>query len=254
MTREKVSSLFELGWRQGSLLQAELPTGGLSLDEQGRVHHVGGTHDNWVVASQDCDLNSCDPTMEEPLVELRQVMVLTDAANWGIRSHRLCLSETTYTSSEVPAAFISPVALVSLTSAAPPLEIGDQRKSAFKTWLGYRYDRPAVPTHLVPLAQDIAHRAKRRSGRAFATNLHEVLVQFDNTSDPPLFALFAVMCDGTDPSESREWLANVGRSVPPSLGVLSDVEVGYRFETPLSLIEESYAADVSQLSWGTSPS
>ncbi|MHB8618236.1 MAG: hypothetical protein ACYDAG_01485 [Chloroflexota bacterium] len=80
--------------------------------------------------------------------------------------------------------------------------MADGRTAAFKRWLGYRYDRPAVPDHLVALAQQIASRAQRRAGRPFARNLHDVLIQFDDSTNPPRFYLFAVVADGADRDEA----------------------------------------------------
>jgi hypothetical protein len=182
---------------------------------------------------------------------LRAVHELNDhSADWGIRSHRLRLSDSTFTSSNIPSAFLSPLALTALAPSQPPSMVGPERATALKTWLGYRYDRPAVPEHLVELARDIAKRAQRRGGRTFADGLHDVLMQFDDQTNPPQFDLIAVMCDGTDPEEARLWLTTVGTAVSTKLGVLSGVQVGYRREIPLSVIEDSYAADVTRLSWG----
>jgi len=48
---------------------------------------------------------------------------------------------------------------------------------------------------------------------------------------------------------ARRWLTEVGMAVPDRLGVLGGIDAGYRSETSLELIESSYSADLSGLSW-----
>jgi hypothetical protein len=183
------------------------------------------------------------------VVEIRPVFPVTGPADWGIRSRRLLLSASTMISATEAPVYLSPAVLSAVSGGGPSSSLDDDRAVALKTWLGFRYDRPAIPDDLVPLAQDIAARARRRQGRAFATDLHEVLVQYDDQSTPPKFVLFAVVRDGADRQEARRWLTTVGTAVPPNLGVLDGVEAGNRSETSLELLETSFAADVTQLSW-----
>ncbi|MGH8827624.1 MAG: hypothetical protein ACRDVZ_08530, partial [Jiangellaceae bacterium] len=76
-------------------------------------------------------------------------------------------------------------------SRQPPLVEG--RALAFKTWLGLRYDRPAVPDHLVDLGREIAKRCETKGSRETAKKVHDVLMQFNDTQTPPHVALFAVI-------------------------------------------------------------
>lgn len=229
-------------------MEAELPAAGFTLDDQGQLRACSGTHRAWVVASQDCDLNDWEITRIEPLVELRaRIIAEGPDTEWGIRSRVVRLTETEGVNSDSPPLRISPAALVAVSR--PTDVIAPARAIAFKTWLGRRYDRPAVPDDQVELAKDIAKRAKRPSQRGHAENLHDVLIQFDDRTMPPTFLLFAVIVDGTDREVSRRWLMDVGMAVPDRLGVLGGVDVGYRSETSLELIESSYSADLSALSW-----
>jgi hypothetical protein len=243
-----VANLYAIGWRQGSFVEAELPAAGFTLDDQGQLWACSGTHRTWVVASQDCDLNDWETTRTEPLVELRTRITAKDPdTEWGIRSRVVRLTETEGVHSDSAPLRISPAALVA--SAQPANVITPARAIAFKTWLGRRYDRPAVPDDQVTLAKDIASRARRPSRRGFAVDLHDVLIQFDDQTTPPTFLLFAVIVDGTDKEVARRWLTEVGMAVPDRLGVLGGVDAGYRSETSLELIESSYSADLSGLSW-----
>lgn len=191
-----------MGWRQGSFVQVELPAAGY---DHGQVRACSRTHEAWVVASQDCDLNDWETTRTEPLVELRARITADDPeTEWGIRSRVLRLTETEGVHSATAPLRISPVALVAM--ARPAEVITSARAIAFKTWLGRRYDRPAVPDDQVALAKDIAARARRPSRRGFAVKLHDVLIQFDDRTTPPTFLLFAVIADGTDKEVTRQWL------------------------------------------------
>ena len=246
-----MASLYAIGWRQGSLVDADLPVGGLVLDADGQPVARAGTHDAWVLATQDCDLDGWEETLSEGLVELRARFPLADpSAEWGIRSRRLRLSETECAVSDEPPIRLSPAVLVAATEGKPQPEVlAPERVLALKTWLGRRYDRPAVPRHLVALARDIARRAQRHAQRPFAPELHDVLMQFDDQSPLPRFILFAVVRDRGDKEAARGWLTAVGTAVPVDLGVLAAVDAGYRSETSLELVENSYAADLTRLSW-----
>lgn len=253
-TTNEVASLYDLGWRQGSLVDAELSLRGLVLGDGGLVVR-SATHPAWVVASQDCDLAGWQEAGAEPLVELRARRPVAPNTDWGIRSRTLRLNPTEGVVADDPPVRISPQALLAVVSQrrAPPA-ITSERAVALKTWLGRRYDRPAVPEHLVELARDIARRARRPSQRPLAPELHDVLMQFDDNTSPPRYALFAVVSDGGDKNAARSWLTAIAMAVPPTLGALASVDAGYRSETSLELIESSYSADVSQLSWpGPSP-
>lgn len=241
-------SLHAAGWRQGSLVDADIPMGGLVFGSDGGIQANPESHRAWVVASQDCDLDGWDTTDQRPLVELRPRQPVDRAdLEWGIRSRVLRLSETEAVSDEWPPVRVPPAMLVAFGPPGGP--ITPTRAVAFKTWLGRRYDRPAVPAVLVDLAMDIAVRAQRRSQRPFTEHLHDVLMQFDERSTPPTFHLFAVIADGADREAARRWLTEVGIAVKATLGVLGGVDVGTRAETSLELMETSFSADLSRLSW-----
>lgn len=246
-----MASLYAHGWRQGSLVYAELPVGGLATGEDGQLTPRVGSHPAWVLVTQDCDLAFWETTLTEPLVELRARHPVPDpSAEWGIRSRILRLNETECVLGDEPPIHLPPAALVTLTDGMlQPGVLSSDRTFALKTWLGYRYDRPAVPVHLVDLARDIAKRAQRPSQRHLTAELHDVLMQFDDQSAPPQFVLFAVVRDGADKDGARRWLAEVGAAVPRHLGVLAGLDAGYRSETSLELLETSYAADLTRLSW-----
>ena len=50
-------SLYEAGWRQGSIVAATLPFDAVVVDHAGQVIRQQGQHERWVVATQECDLD-----------------------------------------------------------------------------------------------------------------------------------------------------------------------------------------------------
>jgi hypothetical protein len=242
-----VPDLYAAGWRQGSILDATLDASVLESGEGG-VQHKARSFSRWVVCTQDCDLASAATDSDEAVVELRPVLRSDPPKDWGIRSRRFLLGEKDYVDASLPRCFISPKALVQAID--PELEeIEPGRARAFKTWLGRRYDRPAVPEHLVPIAKEVAARCGTRGGRDVAAGVHDVLMQFDEARNPPRVALFAVVHDDADPDEVRKWLADASTGVRRDLGVVEAIDAGTRAETSLELIETSYSADLSQLTW-----
>jgi hypothetical protein len=242
-----MSDLHTEGWRQGSVVSVELTTSHLTTVE-GRIQEVVQAYSRWVVCTQDCDLRSANVGSHHPLIELRPVLAENPPSDWGIRSRRFLLGEGTYVDADTPRCVVTPALLNTLRSDREVL-LDKARSRAFKTWLGLRYDRPAVPEHLVDLAREIARRCSGGRGRAISDQVHDVLMQFDDGVQPVRVALFAVIADGTDPQSVRVWLADVATRINSDLGVVAAVDVATRARTPLELVETSYAADLSQLTW-----
>lgn len=242
--------LYTEGWRQGSIVSCTLTTTHLTTDE-GRIRAVTQSFSRWVVCTQDCDLRSARADSDQPSVELRPVLDEDPPADWGIRSRRFLLSERAYVDADAPRCAVTP-ALLSTIGSGREGALDDNRSRAFKTWLGRRYDRPAVPEHLVDLARDVAKRCAGSRGKAISEQVHDVLMQFDDSVQPVRIALFGVIADDSEVDPVRTWLADVATRVNTQLGVVVDIQVATRAQTPLELVEKSYAADASQLTWGRS--
>ena len=200
------------------------------------------------MCTQDCDLASASEDADSPAIELRPILESDSPTDWGIRSRRFLLRDGEYVDAALPSCFLTPRAL--MQEAGSGIEqVEPARTRAFKTWLGRRYDRPAVPEHFVPLAKEVAARCGSRSGRSTAEGVHDVLMQFDDTSSPPQVALFGVIHYDADPDVVRAWLADASTRIRKDLGVVTAIDAGTRAETSLELIETSYSADLSQLTW-----
>jgi hypothetical protein len=242
--------LYEAGWRQGSILTASLPFDAVVVNADGQIGRNQSDHGLWAVASQECelDLTECDDV--DPTIELRAVHTENPPQDWGIRSARFRLTETEYVVSTDPRLSVSAAALTSLLAdGAERRDPSPTRSRAFAIWLGLRYDRPALPPELVPLAKRVADEVSHREGRIVAESVRDVLMQFDEAREPIRYSLFAVIEDGADQNAVREWLAGIASRIPVDLGIADEIEAATADRISFRLIEESYAADVTRLTW-----
>lgn len=284
-------SLHAAGWRQGTIFQGSLPLPAITMKEQppppntasrpfgtvARRWRAWGTrlfglslspqdlnfdeldeptltsrnHNIWCVATQECDLDQADTSDLTPVVEIRPVFTVEPPEDWGLRSRKLKLTAEHFIDSDSPRVNISPAALMAFTTHRLP-GISNDRALALKTWLGLRYDRPAVPPEWLELSSSIADRIARKKDDS-RDQVHDVLVQFE-VGEPPQFYLYVVITENADSAKIRRWIADAISRVPVSLGVMGGLEVGTKSEVPLDLIENSYSADLKKITWrGESP-
>jgi hypothetical protein len=238
-----VADLYSQGWRQGSIFELELALPGFELDGFNKPSLRSRPHSRWVVCTQDCDLEGSDGSRSDPCIELRALLSEDPPANWGIRSRKFLLTTTEYVESDLPRVSVSPQVLSNCTS---PEAFVEQRAMAFKTWLGRRYDRPAVPPEFVDLARQIASLCEKRKSE-IRDKIHDVLIRFDPSKSPVHVDVFAVLTDDADASVAREWLADCLIKLRDA--VVEQIEVGTRSEVSLEFLENSFSADLSQLTW-----
>jgi hypothetical protein len=74
-------------------------------------------------------------------------------------------------------------------------------------------------------------------------------MQFDDTTSPVRVSLFAVLDNAGDEDVVRTWLVEVGSAIPADLGIVDEVEAATADGIAFSTIEQSYSADVTQLTW-----
>lgn len=246
-----MASLYEESWRQGAIFDFELPLDAVVLDDVTRQpQRRHGTHKRWVIANQDCDLDMTSVANPEPTIELRPVYTEDPPQDWGLRSARLRLTEGDYVKSESPRTHVSAEVLTSLRANESAIIFPSfQRRQAFTTWLGKRYDRPAVPPELLPLAGKIAEVVRARRNRPAGIRVRDVLMQFDESAIPMRYSLFAVIERDADRDEIRTWLAGISQDVPSELGIADEIEAATAGGISLELIEDSYSADITQLTW-----
>lgn len=225
-----------------------LPIIRILTDTDGNAVKTEDDHGLWLVANQECELANQDSDATDAVIELRPVYSSENlvSPNWGIRSRILRLSENAHLISDSPRLNVSSSFLsVNAPRRMPPLT--DERAIALKTWLGLRYDRPAVPPQWVTLAMAIAE-ALRRPRNPITAKVHDVLIQFSDDV-PPYYELFAVSTEDADKDAVREWIAGGVLTISRDLGIMRSLDVGTRAETSLELIESSYSADLSQITW-----
>jgi len=243
-------SLYEAGWRQGSILVASLPFDAVVMDTAGQIMRRTAEHPCWVVAAQECELDLTATDDARPTIELRAVHSENPPDDWGIRSSRFRLTESEYVVSDDPRQSVSAAVLTAVLAAGGERRNStDVRSRAFAIWLGLRYDRPALPPELGPLARRISDEVCRRPGRIVAARVRDVLMQFEETTDPIRYSLFAVLENAADEGPVREWLAGITSRIPQELGIADVLEAATADRISFRLIEESYAADVSRLTW-----
>ena len=74
-------------------------------------------------------------------------------------------------------------------------------------------------------------------------------MQVDDTCEPTRFSLFAILVNQEDEDTVREWLSAIAQEIPLSLGIPDQIEAATAEGISFQLIETSYAADVTQLTW-----
>lgn len=248
-----MASFYQAGWRQGTILVTPLPLSGMLLSDNGEVIQDTPEHQVWIVATQDCDLDACDASSPEDVVELRPVFEHDPPSTRGIRSRKHLLVSPRYVEAQSRRLTIAPAALTARLGAGlanRDNSIADDaaRKTAFKTWLGLRYDRPAVPPEYVDLTKRIAQEIERQ-GKPYSNRVRDVLVQFES-NDPPIYYLYAIILDVGDMEEVSKWLVDTSLRIPTEFGVLGAIDVGTDAQASLRLIETSFAVDLSQITWG----
>ena len=210
----------------------------------------------WIVVSQDCDLFDADDHDTEPTIELRPLFSVGPPPVFGIRSRKLRVSHSRphYLESASPRLMVSPAALTLTVRddiGRREVWLDEDELTALKTWLGLRYDRPAVPEHLVSLARNIAKQVESRKSDATVDEVRDILAQFDDSKSPPAFRLFAIVTEGADLSQVRKLLLEAALGVDAELGVAAGVEVGTSAQISINVLEESVAVDLSQITWRT---
>lgn len=241
------------GWLQGCQLAVELPLEYIGVRDN-RAHAEREVHGRWLVADQDCDLAYRALIGSGYKVELRAVWTEDPPEDWGILSARFLLDVSgAYLNAEAPAVRVTSDVLQLATHLTCPRPESAMR---LRTWLGVRYDRPAIPQAYMQLASQLAERLKKKHRREVGARLRDVLATFHTVNGETEYTIVAVLPHATATAalldEVRQWLSEVALEVPESLGRPVDVESRTDQQVSVSFLEESYGLAVSALSWPTS--
>lgn len=249
---ETIDTAYAAGWRQGTVLETEIEVVSTIRDPTtGAADQSRRTHSLWTLVTQDCNLYRMKASNNAPIAELRQVHDSEPPNHEGIHARKFLLNSDLghYLVDDKPSAFVSPRFLCDDGLVRQIYRLDEPRVLALKTWLGSRYDRPAVPDELVPLAKAIAESVKARGGRELADQVREVYMLFDEIDGNVTFSLYGMIFDDADGAKVREWLAECTLRVPIELGVPSGIEALKASEISFQTTETSYCADLSQLTW-----
>ena len=241
------------GWKQGCRLRLALPlTRVRVLGTEPELHTV--QHDEWVLVAQDCDLAWNSVAGSDSLVELRPVFRDDPPENWGIRDAKFRLDEAgAYLIDSEPAVRVTPDVVLAAEHAC---QVHTDPCRRLRTWLGLRYNRPAVPQEYVPLAQDLAKRLRKKTHRQAEERVRDILSTFETAADGTVeFTRVAVVpheqaqADPALVDTTRQWLSQIALAVSESLGLNTDVLALTDENVSLAVLESSYSLDVSTMSW-----
>ncbi len=194
--------LIGAGWRQGAIFKlpasrlAWSPVSNSSLGELTIDQHVPpveGTH-TLVVISQDCDIYA--DTSTEPYVEAMVCRYETDRGKINNADQRSVREFTLERTSGLLAVarYHVPIAKDVLLTLDPPQSWpGDaKRHERFRSWLGRRYTRPALPNDFVdwfvkPAENAVTALFKKRPAvdDTFNFGVREICIPFPPSDDPP---------------------------------------------------------------------
>lgn len=195
----------------------------------------------------------------DTLVELRAVLYDDPPTNWGIRDLRFRLDTNgAYLHTDEPAVRVTADVVIGAAHLSCP---DPDLARRLKTWLGWRYDRPAIPQEFVDLADDVAKRLRKPGNKPSEERVRDILATFRRGNDGVAeYSLVAVVphAEATaDPAlldATRDWLSGVVLTVPARLGLPVDIEARTDEKISLAFVERSFSLDVSQVSWPeTSP-
>lgn len=248
-------SLRSNGWAQGCSLLLPLPLRHSEVDGGGVVEVVR-THELWLIAEQDCDLAWQAIIRDDAaqfLVELRPVFIEDPPEDWGIRNRKFLLDDGgRHLLANAPVVRVTPQVI----NAAQHVDcLDDDHQLRLKTWMGLRYDRPAVPQRYMNLAKALAAAVSAKKNKPRAKRYRDVLAQYWDEDGVTKYTLVAVLPGGpydataNDVMEARTWLADSVRDVPADLGDAVSLHAYGADEVSLQYLEGSYSVDASKLSW-----
>ena len=187
---QAMTSLYERGYRQGMSLPTELSVPAAYWNGHDLLWEQIANQ-LWLIATQDCDLDHFADDSSD-LVELRPVEVTDVRGPSGIRSRYFALPDRGRLDG-LSLRPLLPAAFIATLPQGPGLS--EQRLLALKLWLGRRYDRPAVPSELVPLMRAIAECLARGADRRNVRSSGDpVLAQ--HRAEPPVVVQRSEQPDG----------------------------------------------------------
>jgi hypothetical protein len=253
-------SLRAAGWRQGCGLNRELPFEVIVTDEQGNPTAIRDVHGQWAVASQDCELAHTPSDHGDATIELRPAFPDSGKHVRGVRSRQFVITEGLLLDGQSPRITVAASVLTRAAeggghdhSSCPTI---DERRS-FKTWLGLRYDRPAVPGAFLTCQSYLA-KALNKPKIDEAHLVRDVMVSYALDSDGVVrYTLVAVVpaetervVSETERASIEKWLTEGALAVPAEHGVAERIAVLPSTRVSLDFLEKSYAiSEIQDVTW-----
>lgn len=239
-------SLHAEGWQQGSLIRETMTVHSLDLQD-GIIVDRSEQFDLWLLATQDCDLAQTPCTNTTRQFELRPVLERKpDDKLDGLRSRVILVKDQLVLRSDSKKLTLNACALNSLKDKREQ-NLDEERRVQIKTWLGLRYDRPAIPSRFVPLGERLKKAFIDEMPDKFAGVVRDVWVYFETDQEIRLFVIL-VDAQKSRADEVRDWVDEV-------IGNLSDEEIIVRRRsiegpdrTPLSVLQSYYGLGIAELS------
>jgi hypothetical protein len=239
------ANLFDDGWRQGSLIREHLIARTYDLVE-GSVAASDTTNDVWFLATQDCDLAQTKVTNATRTFELRPLyQAAADDRVDGIRARTVRVTDDLVLRSDSPRLTITARALDRLRDRREN-PLSDERRRELKTWLGLRYDRPAVPRPFEHLPAVLQPELMEAVPDALKGRVRDILVYYRS---PTEIDLFCILRDANDRDAALDWIDSVAYKLADENHiVVTDRQAEDAGRTPLSVIETYYGLDSTELS------
>jgi hypothetical protein len=239
-------SLHAEGWRQGSLIRETLSVHFLDLHD-GAIVDRSEQFDLWLLATQDCDLDQTPCTNSTRQFELRPVSERTpDDRLDGLRSRTVLVTDQLVLRSDSKRLTLSARALNTLKGKREEA-LDEERRVQIKTWLGLRYDRPAIPTPLVPLGRRLKSAFIDDLPATFDGVVRDVWVYFENQHDVRIFVIL-VDIQKRRADEVRDWVSDVSATLSDENIIVRERHVEAPDRTPLSVLQTYYGLGLAGLS------
>lgn len=239
-------SLHAEGWRQGSLIRETMTVHYLDLHE-GTVVDRDEQFGLWLLATQDCDLAQTPHTNSTRQFELRPVLPRTnDDKLDGLRSRTILVKDDLVLRSDSKKLTLTARALNRLKEQRED-DLDEDRRVQIKTWLGLRYDRPAVPEQFEQFG--------KRLKKAFIDDLPDELVGVVRDvwvyfEDDHTARLFVILVDVQKhlAQDVRDWVDDVIGNLNDEGIVVLERQVEGPDRTTLSILQTYYGLGLAELS------
>jgi hypothetical protein len=240
-------SLFEEGWRQGSLLKTSLTVRSYDLADD-TLTQCDQEFGLWAVVTQDCDLHSTQCTNQSRQIELRPVFPSAGIRVDGIRSRAACITPDFVLKADSQKLTMTARALNSLKKFRDN-SVDDLRRREIKAWLGLRYDRPAVPEPFDRMASDILYPGLYDAmPPALIGRVRDILVLYESETE---VRLWAILRDADDRIRCLDWIDGVAQSLVRDHGItVLERQAEDSRRTPYAIVEGYHGLNSAELSRG----